>query len=114
IGSMEWSNGSFEQARGRVDRVNSRVPANIYVVLHKNTIEERVFDVVATKDDAAKICLRGERVPRDFKPADIGELIAQSVMSRDYERSGSTLVDECETEKQWPALMQAIRKALAA
>jgi len=37
-----------------------------------------MFDVVATKEDAATICLLGRRVPRTFKPVDMEEILAMS------------------------------------
>lgn len=78
ITSLEWSYGSKEQAEGRVFRVNSKFPVNIWCILHAGTIEELMFDKVATKKDAATICLHGERMPVDFKPIDMNELISQA------------------------------------
>jgi dsDNA-specific endonuclease/ATPase MutS2 len=51
---------------------------NIWCILHAGTIEELMFDKVATKKDAATICLHGERMPVDFKPIDMNELISQA------------------------------------
>jgi superfamily II DNA or RNA helicase len=99
VGSLEYSWGSLDQARGRVDRVNSMRPATVYCVLHKHSIEEVMFDVVATKQDAATICLRGQRVPREFKPVDLGEVLATSIINFKTES-----VEESECEKQWPKL----------
>lgn len=96
IGSLEYSFGPFHQGKGRVDRVNSFMPANIYCVLHMDTIEESMFDVVATKRDAATICLHGHRVPVDFKPMDISEILANSV-----QKTLITGTDETECEEQW-------------
>ena len=53
IGSLEYSYGSLHQAKGRVDRVNSKKPATVYCVLNSASIEELMFDVVATKQDSA-------------------------------------------------------------
>ena len=107
VASLEYSFGSFEQASGRIDRVTSKLPMNIYCVLHRNSIEEIMFDVVATKGDAATICLRGQRVPRDFKPADLGEIIAQN-----FESFSVTDLqpEEGTVEQEWPALCEALRK----
>lgn len=97
IGSLEYSYGPFHQAKGRVDRVNSKWPARIYCILHTSSVEETMFDIVATKQDAATICLHGQRVPRDFKPVDMGEVLALAVEK--------TILDTtCETlcESRWP------------
>ncbi|MEW6303779.1 MAG: SNF2-related protein [Verrucomicrobiota bacterium] len=108
IGSLEYSFGPFHQAKGRIDRVNSRWPRRIYCILHQQSIEETMFDAVAAKEDAATICLKGRRVPRDFQPVEIGELLAKSITAFTGERATS----EAECELRWPALRAAIRAAM--
>ena len=107
IGSLEYSPGPFNQAKGRVDRVNSRPGVVIYCILHKNSIEEIMFDTTATKDDAATICLKGRRTEREFKPVDGSELLAMALSQ--FDLSGAMPESEC--EEQWPTLREAIRKA---
>lgn len=102
VGSLEYSYGSLEQARGRVDRVNSKYPRTIYCVLHRHSLEEVMFDVVATKQDAATICLRGQRVPREFKPVDSSEVLAQAL--DEFTADGSKSESEC--EGNWPKLRE--------
>lgn len=88
--SLEYSYGSLEQARGRVSRVNSHgsvwrkgegKTVRVWCILHKGTIEEAMFDIVATKADAAAICLQGRRVPRDYKPVDMEEVLSESLLA---------------------------------
>lgn len=62
IGSLEWSYGSFQQALGRAYRLNSKKHINCHVVLHRDSIEELLYDKVAQKRDAATLCLHGEPV----------------------------------------------------
>lgn len=103
--SIEFSYGPFHQAKGRVDRVNSAKRANIYVVLHKDSIEESMFDRCATKQDAATICLRGERVPRNFVPVSASEVLASHIDN--YRRRDENLIevtDEIDLEQQWDKL----------
>jgi superfamily II DNA or RNA helicase len=107
IGSVEYSPGPFVQAQGRIDRVTNKVVKKIYCILHKDTIEEVMFDVVATKDDAATICLKGQRIPRDYKPVDGGEILA-TAMER-FAEACSKPEGDCEVE--WPKLREAIREA---
>jgi len=78
ITSLEWSYGAKAQAEGRVFRVNSKYPVKIWCILHADTIEELMFDKVATKKDAATICLHGERIDVEFKPIDMNELISEA------------------------------------
>lgn len=112
VGSLEYSFGSFDQASGRIDRVTSKLPMHIYCVLHKNSIEEIMFDVVATKGDAATICLRGQRVPRSFVPADVGDVLAKNFAQ--FENfNPNTQPDELVVESEWPGLCKALRAAVA-
>lgn len=130
IASLEYSCGTLHQAKGRIWRVNSRgskLPpktafaavadetegadlfhrpsCRVWCVLTSGTIEETVFDVVATKQDAATICLLGRRVPREFKPIDMEEVLAQSLENA---RLGN-FKSEGECESTW----QELRAALA-
>lgn len=107
IGSLEYSFGSLEQARGRVDRVNSAKPATIYCVLHKHSIEETMYDTVAIKQDACEICLQGKRVPRDYKPLDMSEVLADAITNFKEE-----CVNERDCESQWPVLRGSLSVAL--
>jgi hypothetical protein len=112
IGSLEYSFGAFEQACGRIDRVTSPRPMNVYCVLHQNTIEEVMFDVVATKGDAATICLQGKRAPRDFKAVDLGEIVAINFEKLRALGDTKGLPDEDATERQWPSLLRGIQAAV--
>lgn len=108
ITSLEYSPGPFVQAKGRIDRVTNKVVKHIYCILHKGSIEELMFDVVATKDDAATICLRGQRVPREFKPVDGQEILAAAI--EHFDTTGSTPESDCET--QWPKLRARLTAAI--
>jgi len=108
IGSIEYSYGSLHQVKGRVDRVNSKYQPNIFCVLHEKSIEEVKFEIVATKRDAATICLQGQRVPVDFKPVDPSEIMAEAFNRFSMDGSKS----EMECEAQWPALRDALATAV--
>ena len=103
ISSLEYSYGSFNQAQGRVDRLLSK-GAKIYCILHKASIEEVMFDNVATKGDSAAICLKGERIPRLWKPADISEILADSITAFD----GAVTEDETTCEAKWSILQKKL------
>ena len=105
IGSLEYSWGSLDQARGRIDRVNSKYDRTIYCVLNRCSLEEVIFDVVATKQDAATICLQGKRVPRTFKPVDMGEVLAEALDEFKDMRSE----DEIKCELAWPKLRDTFK-----
>ena len=94
---------------GRIDRVNSRPGVTCYCVLCKGSIEELQFDVVCMKDDAATICLKGKRIPRDFKPVDPSEVLSAAMDG--FDLTGAT--PEPESEAKWPTLRAALKSAMA-
>jgi SNF2 family DNA or RNA helicase len=105
VGSLEWSYGKFNQALGRVFRLNSPEDVNVYVVLHKNSIEELMFDKVGTKEDAATICLHGKRVPREVRSTDAMEVLAEHVTGWDKLEKGIES-HEAEVLAQWAPLKE--------
>ena len=112
--SIEFNYGPFHQAKGRIDRVNSVQKARIYVILHKDSIEESMYDRCATKQDAATICLHGKRIPRDFQPVDVDDVLAQHVEDKTSKRINSLTEDtdqESDLEDAWPELLERIREA---
>ena len=60
VASLEWSYGAFEQACGRVYRINSQRPVHAYVYLLRGTVEERMFDTVCLKRSVANRILFGD------------------------------------------------------
>lgn len=105
VGSLEWSYGKFNQALGRVFRLTSPEDVNIYVVLHKHSIEEMMFDKVGTKEDAATICLHGKRVPREVKTTDPMDVLAEHVTGWDALEKGIEAPED-EVEAQWDGIKE--------
>jgi SNF2 family DNA or RNA helicase/predicted RNA methylase len=104
IGSLEYDPASFTQAAGRVDRVNSPKGVKICCILHRDSIEEIMFDTVALKDDASRIILQGKRIPRNFKSLDMSEVLASSMLTW---KDGSYVSDNQALEA-WPKLKQQL------
>lgn len=97
VASLDWGYGSLHQALGRVHRLNSPKPCSVYVILFENTVEEAIFDKVATKRDAATLCLHGERVDRDYKQMDASEVLAEHIIN--FNKDGASRPEsECELE----------------
>ena len=103
--SLEWSYGAKHQAMGRVYRVTSKNPINVWCILNENSVEEVMFDRVANKADAATLCLRGERVPNVGDVVDASEVIADHLIN--YRSNGKVLPEE-DCEKQWDGLKKHI------
>lgn len=108
IGSLEWSYGKFNQAKGRVWRLNSPVPVKVYVILHSNSIEEAMFDKLANKEDTATICLYGKRVPNNTVSMTPGEILAEHMFDWDNMTDPNATVPEAECEEQWLDLCNKI------
>ena len=106
VGSLEWTYGTFHQTKGRVRRLNSAKPIKIWCVLHKNSIEELLFDRVAVKRDAATLCLHGERVPVDFHQADASEILVEHIVN--YNAEDGAVMSELACESQWPELRKQL------
>ena len=106
IASLEWSYGVLNQAMGRIYRVNSKEDINVYVMLHKNSLENLMFDKLGTKEDAATVCLYGKKVPKDVITTDDKSVLAEHVLEWD-KMKGMIEADEDpeqEIENQWEAL----------
>lgn len=110
IGSLEWSYGKFAQACGRIHRINSPEPVDVTVVLHEHTIEEMLFEKIATKEDGATICMKGEHGDPDVKSVEASELLAQHY--ENFSSDNTDVMDEEECERQWPELMQKLKNEL--
>ncbi len=105
--SLEWNYAAKNQAMGRVYRLNSPKPVKVWCVLNENSVEEVMFDKVASKADAATLCLQGQRVPQASQIVDASEIVAEHLIN--YTTSGR-IVDETICEAQWPALKQQLEK----
>jgi SNF2 family DNA or RNA helicase len=106
IGSLEWSYGKFNQAQGRVWRLISQKPINIYVILHKDTIEELLFEKLGLKEDAATVCLKGMHVPREIHAVHPDEIMSDHVFN--FNRKTKNICEE-KCEEDWPILRARIR-----
>jgi hypothetical protein len=105
ISSIEWSNGVFTQAIGRVDRINSPKPPTIYVILYRHSIEEVMYDMMTMRNDAATLCIMGKR-PDPAHYVDMDEILAQSIVQ--WQESNSDSHDEAEYETEWTQLRKEI------
>lgn len=109
VPAIEWNNGALEQTLGRTDRLNSIAQCKAFVLLHGRSVEDYMFDTVMVKDDAAKIVLRGQRLPRDFKPVDLGDIIATAA-----EFDAPDAISDANLQDQWETLRGRMKAAYVA
>ena len=108
VGSLEYSWGAYGQSIKRIDRISNKCVKKIYCILHQNSIEEVQHEIVFLKSDAANLCLRGKRIPRDYKPVDSSEVLA-TALDR-FDLSGTTPESDCESK--WPILRKRLSSIL--
>lgn len=97
IASLEWSYGVLNQAMGRIYRVNSPQDINVYVMLHKDSLENLMFDKLGTKEDAATIALYGKKVPKEVLTTDDQSVLAEHVL--EWDKLKGLIESTEETEK---------------
>lgn len=100
IASVEWDSGTLNQANGRFDRAVSKCSRTLWVILNQNTIEETQWQACSTKEDSISLIVQGRRVPRDYRPVSMSEVLEESLSKFRYDES----VDENECIKQWSTL----------
>lgn len=111
IGSLEWTYSAKIQAMGRVWRMNSPVPVRVWCILNQNSIEEAMFDRVATKEDAATLCLYGKRQEIQRVHVDASSITAEHIIG--YQESGGMTTSETRCETDWPTLKERLKVASA-
>lgn len=110
IGSLEWTYSAKIQAMGRVWRMNSLTPVRVWCILNLNSIEEAMFDRIATKEDAATLCLYGKRQEIQRVHVDASSITAEHIIG--YHKSGGVTTSETKCEQEWPILKSRIHDAI--
>jgi len=111
IASLEWSYGKFNQAVGRCYRVNSPKPVNCYVYLHKDSLDELMFDKLCTKQDAATICLYGDKVNNDVINVSDASVLAGHLQNWQALKGAIELSEETESDllAKWSKLLDKLK-----
>lgn len=110
IGSLEWTYSAKIQAMGRVWRMNSPVSVRVWCILNRDSVEELMFDKVATKEDAATLCLYGRRQPHVDVHVDASSITAEHIIN--YQVSGGKTISETQCEKEWQVLEKRIHDSI--
>ena len=110
IGSLEWTYSAKIQAMGRVWRMNSPVPVRVWCILNADSVEELMFDKVATKEDAATLCLYGKRQEQIDVHVDASSLTAEHIIN--YQLSGGRTISETQCERDWAVLEKRLHDSV--
>lgn len=110
--SLSWAYDENKQAIERVHRLTSKKDVSIYVMVTKNTIDERLVGLWQDKGDASDLALDGRLIEDDKEEIDIGQLLRDAV--KDFDPNAATL-DETEIKLSWNTTMiQALSDSYAA
>ena len=99
--SLSWAFDENEQFLHRIWRLNSPKPVNIWTMITKNTIDERLAALFGEKGDSSQLALDGKLTEEQIEPPDLASLLAEAVS--DFDGSAPT-IDEQDIERQWPTL----------
>lgn len=107
--SLAWAYDKNAQAVERVHRLTSKKPVNIYVMVTRNTIDERLVASFQEKTDSNDLALDGRLVETEKEEIDLGQLLRDAV--KDFDSAAPT-IDEREVEDQWAlTLVPGLRDA---
>ncbi len=109
--SLSWAYDKNAQAIERVHRLTSKKPVTIYVMVTRNSIDERLVAMFQEKGDSNDLALDGRLVETDKEEIDLGQLLRDAV--KDFDPTAAT-IDEREVEDQWAlTLAPGLRDAYA-
>ena len=57
---LPWTPATIEQAEDRGHRPDSRKTVNVYFLITRNSVDEKVYDIVGQKDGVSKYIVDGE------------------------------------------------------
>ena len=96
---LPWDYASLDQFLDRVHRMTSKKPVSVYVVLAKGTIDEKKWQLLCEKGDAAHLALDGRLVEQ--QQAEISkEEVLREMMDKGIPLSGDE-VPEAEVKAAW-------------
>ena len=109
--SLSWAYDKNAQAIERVHRLTSKKPVTIYVMVTRNSIDERLVAMFQEKGDSNDLALDGRLVETEKEEIDLGQLLRDAV--KDFDPTAAT-IDEREVEDQWAlTLAPGLRDAYA-
>jgi len=95
---LEWALDLNRQIVDRVHRLTSKKGVNIYVIISKGTIDERLASVWQEKGDASDLALDGRLIEEEKKQLDAAEFLRQAVA--DFDPTAATLCEDA-VATQW-------------
>jgi hypothetical protein len=78
---LPWDHASLVQFEGRVWRLTSKRPVNVFVVMTRGSLDERKWQLLLNKGAAADVALDGQLIDEPEPPTDWSQVITEMVES---------------------------------
>jgi hypothetical protein len=100
---LPWDHASLVQFEGRVWRLTSKQPVNVFVVMTRGSLDERKWQLLLNKGAAADVALDGQLIDEPEPPTDWSKIIAEMIESG-AEIDGDE-VPETEVKSLWERIV---------
>lgn len=99
---LPWDHATLVQFEGRVWRLTSQKPVNVYVVMTRGSLDERKWQLLQDKGAAADVALDGQLIDQPDPPVDWAQVI-EEMIEAGAEITGDE-VPETEVQSLWSRL----------
>ena len=106
VDGLVFSYEMFDQFIARVHRLTSKKPVTVYVPLVQGSLDEKKWELLSQKAQAADLALDGQLVPQREEPVSLEKVL------RDLQRAGirptGDEIDEADLKKAWLESLAAV------
>lgn len=78
---LPWDHATLVQFEGRVWRLTSKRPVNVFVVMTRGSLDERKWQLLLNKGAAADVALDGQLIDKPEPPTDWAQVIKEMIES---------------------------------
>lgn len=78
---LPWDHATLVQFEGRVWRLTSKRPVNVFVVMTRGSLDERKWQLLLNKGAAADVALDGQLIDKPEPPTDWSQVITEMIES---------------------------------
>jgi hypothetical protein len=78
---LPWDHATLVQFEGRVWRLTSKRPVNVFVVMTRGSLDERKWQLLLNKGAAADVALDGQLIDKPEPPTDWAKVITEMIES---------------------------------
>ncbi len=93
---------ALDQFIARVHRLTSTKPVNVYIIIPKDSLAEKKWQLIKDKGGASDLAFDGELIEQDEKPVNWDQVLKE--MRQAGIREADDAVPEAEVEKAWRSM----------